>query len=318
MTEGRRAGNGPAPRLLGAAAMLMAMAAAVASGCAQEAQDDVPDASGDDSPDSSAPAEVALVTGSTGGLGREVALGLAADGTHVLIHGRDRERGLEVVQEIEAAGGTADFLRADLASLDEVRELGDTVLEEYARLDILVNNAGVWLEPEDGRVLSDDGHELHFQVNYLSHYLLTRLLLPRLQESAPSRVVSVASSAQQPLDFDDVMLAEDYSSGRAYAQSKLAQILFTVDLAEELEGTGVLPVALHPATMMDTEMVLSRGAEPRASVEEGREAVLNAIRSDDVEPGAYFNGLESTRAHGQVYDEEARDRLRRLSAELTA
>jgi hypothetical protein len=158
-----------------------------------------------------------LVTGSTDGLGREVALRVAATGAHVIVHGRNRERGLEVVGEIERAGaGSASFHAADLASLAEVRALGETVLREHDRLDVLVNNAGIWLNDGERR-LSEDGYELHFAVNYLSGFLLTRLLLPRLLESAPSRVVNVASAAQTPLDFDDVMLER---GGRAYAQSK--------------------------------------------------------------------------------------------------
>ncbi len=262
--------------------------------------------------------EIVLVTGSTGGLGREVALALADRDTHVIVHGRDRERGLEVVGRIEEqAGGSASFHAADLASLDEVRTFAETVLARYHRLDVLVNNAGIWLEPEQGRVVSEDGHELHFQVNYLSHYLLTRRLLPRLVDSAPARIVNVASGAQQPLDFDNIMLEHGYSDGRAYAQSKLAQILFTRDLARELEGSGVLVTALHPATMMDTGMVLSRGARPRSSVEEGVEAVVNLVRGDEVEHGAYYNGLVQARPHRQAESPEARERLRRLSDELT-
>ncbi len=265
-----------------------------------------------------AEARVALVTGSTSGLGREVALRIASSGAHVIVHGRSEERGREVVREIEAEGaGSATFHAADLASLDEVRRFAETVLAEYDRLDVLVNNAGVWLEPDDGRVVTEDGYELHFQVNYLSHFLLTHLLLPRIQESAPARIVNVASSAQRPIDFDDVMLEEDYSDGRAYAQSKLAQILFSMKLADELEGTEVVVTALHPATFMDTDMVLSRGAEPRASVNEGADAVMNLVTSGDVESGAFFNGLAETEANEQAYDAGSLERLWRLSAELT-
>lgn len=261
---------------------------------------------------------VALVTGSTGGLGREVALRLGASGFHVIVHGRNVDRGMEVVREIEAGGeGTAVFHAADLASYAEVRELAATVLREYDRLDVLVNNAGIWLEPEDGRVLSADGHELHFQVNYLSGFLLTHLLLPRLEGSGPARIVNVASAAQRPIDFDNVMLEEGYSDGRAYSQSKLAQVMFTFDLAEALAGTDLVVVALHPATFMDTDMVLSRGAQPRSSVEDGAEAVVNLIRASDVESGTYYSGLSPARANDQAYDAEARDRLRELSRRLT-
>jgi|GEM_PF-159537 len=265
-------------------------------------------------------APVILITGSTGGLGREVALEMGSTGAHVIIHGRNEERGREVVEAIEAEGiGSAEFIAADLASLDETRRLAEEVRSRVDRLDVLVNNAGVWLEADDGRVITDDGFEFHFQVNYLSHFLLTRELLPLIRASGsdarPARIVNVASTAQRPIDFDDVMMEEGYSDGRGYAQSKLAQILHAFDLAEALDGEPVLVLALHPATMMDTDMVLSRGAQARASVDEGREAVVNLITSPDVRSGQYFRGLTPTEAHDQAYDEEARERLRQLSLE---
>jgi NAD(P)-dependent dehydrogenase (short-subunit alcohol dehydrogenase family) len=259
---------------------------------------------------------VILITGSTDGLGREVAVALARPGTHLIVHGRNRDRGAEVVRDIEAAGGSGRFLLADLADLAQVRALAETVLREYDRLDVLVNNAGIWLPAERGRELSRAGHELHFAVNYLSHYLLTRTLLPLLEASAPARIVNVASGAQRPIDFDDVMMERGYSDGRGYAQSKLAQVLHTFDLARRLEGTGVSVNALHPATMMNTPMVLSRGAQTRSSVEEGRDAVIHLITSPEMGTGGYFNGTRPARAHAQAYDEEARARLRTLSDDL--
>ncbi len=261
--------------------------------------------------------QVALVTGSTSGLGRELALRLGSMGTHVIVHGRNRERGMEVVEAIESeAGGSARFYRADLASFEQVREFGVAILRDYDRLDILINNAGIARTP-DGRALSEDGHELIFQVNYLSHFLLTRMLLPRLLESAPSRLVNVSSGAQRPIDFDDVMLENNFSRGRAYAQSKLAQVMFTFDLAEELEGRGVIVNTLHPATYMDTPMVRRAGVTPRATVDEGADAVMALVTSPDIGSGGYFVGLRPGRANDQAYDEEARARLWRLSEELT-
>jgi NAD(P)-dependent dehydrogenase (short-subunit alcohol dehydrogenase family) len=261
---------------------------------------------------------VALVTGSTGGLGRELARRLAADGAHVIVHGRNQERGDELVAEIAAAGkGSARFIAADLASFAEVRQLAATILEDYDRLDLLINNAGIWLEDEDGRQVSDDGHELTFQVNYLSGFLLTHMLLPLVKESAPARIIQVSSVAQRPVDFSNVMLEQNYSAGAAYGQSKLAQILFTVDLATELQGTGVLTAAVHPASMMNTDMVLERGARARSTVEEGTEAVMNAVRTPELESGTYFQGLQARQANAQAYDAEARARLRALSVELT-
>lgn len=259
---------------------------------------------------------VILITGSTGGLGREVALSLGTTGDHVIVHGRNRERGLEVVEEIERSGSSASFYQADLASVDEVRRLGEAILRDYDRIDVLVNNAGIWLSGDDARRLSPDGYELSFAVNYLSGFLLTHMLLPLIPNGPDSRIVNVASGAQTPIDFDDPMMEEGYSGSRSYGQSKLAQVMFTFDLAELLADRGIVVNTLHPATLMDTDMVIEAGVQPRSSVEEGRDAVLNLIDSPDLESGQYFSGLRPARANRQAYDEEARARLRELSEEL--
>ncbi|MEK9507685.1 SDR family NAD(P)-dependent oxidoreductase [Gaopeijia maritima] len=267
-------------------------------------------------PDAPAPGQrVVLITGSTSGLGREVALALGAAGDHVIVHGRSEERGSAVVDSIRALGGSARFVRADFASLADITAMAEQIDSDYDRLDVLVNNAGIWLEGP--RQLSDDGHELHFQVNYLATWLLTESLSVLLQRSAPARVVNVASIAQQPLDFDDVMLESGYSDGRAYAQSKLAQIMITRVHAEALEDSGVTVNALHPATMMDTNMVLSRGAQARASVDEGAEALLHLINAPNLGTGGYFNGMQPARPHDQAFDAEALARLVELSEEWT-
>ena len=258
-------------------------------------------------------ARVVLITGSTSGLGREVALTLASSGDHVIVHGRSLDRGRALVEQIVEAGGSARFYAADFAGLDAVRDLAARIRADYPRLDVLINNAGIWLDGD--RQLSREGHELHFQVNYLAGFVLTELLLPLLRESEPSRIVNVSSIAQAPIDFDDVMLETGYSDGRAYAQSKLAQIMYTFELAERLKDSNVSVNALHPATMMDTPMVLSRGARPRASVEEGEEAVLHLVNGAGLGSGHYFDGLEAREAHEQAYDESAVRRLITLSRE---
>jgi NAD(P)-dependent dehydrogenase (short-subunit alcohol dehydrogenase family) len=261
---------------------------------------------------------VILVTGSTDGLGREVARRLAAGGAHVIVHGRNRERGTALVEEIERAGhGSATFHAADLADLAEVRRLGDTILREYDRLDILINNAGIWIPRGTERTLSADGHEMHFAVNYLSGFLLTQMLLPLLERSAPARIINVASIAQTPIDFSNVMLEQGYSGSRAYGQSKLAQILFTVELANELRDRNISVNALHPATLMNTSMVEEAGARPRSTVGEGADAVMQLVTMEEPGTGRYFNGLEESRANAQAYDAEARSRLMALSRELT-
>ena len=180
-----------------------------------------------------------------------------------MVHGRDAERGAQVVADIESAGGAATFLRADLAKLAEVRRLAAAVQDETDRLDILINNAGIGTAG-GVRQESADGFELRFAVNYLAGFLLTSLLLPLLRASAPARIVNVSSAGQQAIDFADVMLTRGYSGARAYCQSKLAQILFTFDLAEKLADTGITATCLHPATYMDTTMVRRAGVTPSA------------------------------------------------------
>ena len=145
------------------------------------------------------------------------------------------------------------------------------------------------------------------------------MLLPLLKASAPSRIVNVASLGQHPIDFDDVMIAKGYDGSRAYAQSKLAQIMFTIDLAARLNGSGVTVNSLHPATYMNTTMVREGGITPISTVEQGGEAILHLAVGDDVagKTGLFFNGLQQARANPQAYDATARQRLRALSLELT-
>ena len=234
------------------------------------------------------------------------------------MHGRDADRGAQVVADIEKAGGAATFLRADLASLAEVRRLATAVQDATDRLDILINNAGIGTAG-GVRQESADGFELRFAVNYLAGFLLTSLLLPLLRAAAPARIVNVSSAGQQAIDFADVMLTRGYSGARAYCQSKLAQVMFTFDLAEKLAGTGVTATCLHPATYMDTTMVRRAGVTPVSTVEQGAEAILNLAVSPALEgrSGLYFNGLREARAHSQAYDAEARQRLWALSLKLT-
>jgi NAD(P)-dependent dehydrogenase (short-subunit alcohol dehydrogenase family) len=258
-----------------------------------------------------------LVTGATDGLGRRVAFDLAAAGATVLLHGRNRERLETTLEEIRRETGNEKLssYRADLSSLGEVRALAEQVLTGQDRLDVLVNNAGV-IAGE--RRESEDGYELTFAVNYLTHFLLTRLLVPLLRDSAPARVVNVASAGQSPIDFDDVMLERGYDPMRAYTQSKLAQVMFTFELAERLRDSGVTVNALHPASLMDTRMVLETFGRSMSTVEEGAEATVRLATSPDLEgiTGRYFDGTREGRADPQAYHEEARKRLWTLSEEL--
>jgi NAD(P)-dependent dehydrogenase (short-subunit alcohol dehydrogenase family) len=265
--------------------------------------------------------KTALVTGSTDGVGRLVVCRLADQGARVLVHGRDRRRGEQVLEQIRATGrGSAIFLPADFSSLAEVRRLADTVRQHSDRLDVLINNAGIGSGGSGAtRETSQDGYELRFAVNYLAGFLLTRLLLPLMRLSKPARIVNVSSLGQLPIDFDDVMLRQGYTGGRAYTQSKLAQIMFTFDLAREFDPTIITANCLHPATYMATTMVRQSGVTPISTVEEGADAILNLAVSEELDgrSGEFYNGLRLSRANAQAYDESARERLRALSMRLT-
>jgi NAD(P)-dependent dehydrogenase (short-subunit alcohol dehydrogenase family) len=263
-----------------------------------------------------------LITGATDGLGRALAGELAASGATLLIHGRDDARGQQTLEEIRAATGNErlHWLRADLASLEQVGALAQQVTRQIERLDALVNNAGIGTTlPGNGqRMESRDGLELRFAVNYLSGYLLTRLLLATLRSSAPARIVNVSSAGQAPIDFDDVMLERHYDGVQAYCQSKLAQVMFTVDLADELRGSGVTANCLHPATFMPTKMVRAAGYEPASPLQAGVKATLRLVADPELDgvTGRYFNGLQPAEPHRQTADVKARRRLAALSKQL--
>jgi NAD(P)-dependent dehydrogenase (short-subunit alcohol dehydrogenase family) len=267
--------------------------------------------------------KVILVTGSTDGLGKEVASYLAWQQATVLLHGRNREKGEATRLELQekTRNYTLQYYNADFASFNEVRTMAKTILANHNQLDVLINNAGIGVRSlQAQRELSAEGHELRFTVNYLSHVLLTHQLLPLLRRSTPSRIINVASSGQRSIDFEDVMLERDYDDWQAYQQSKLAQVMFTFDLAKELRGNGVTVNSIHPATLMNTKMVYDSPFFdiPTSTVEEGAEALEYLAISPDLEgvTGKYFDGRKMAEPNAQAYSKEARRRLRELSREL--
>lgn len=259
-----------------------------------------------------------LITGSTDGLGREVAQRVAALGAHVIIHGRNAERGAEVVQSITASGkGSARFYAADFGSIAAVRAFAASILRDYRQLDVLVNNAGVLVPGNQPRRTSSDGHEWQFAVNYLPGFILSHELRPLLKAAAPSRIIYVASLAQSPIEFDDVMLEQPGASSRGYGQSKLAQIIMTEDMAPDLAPMGISIVALHPATMMNTSMVTGSGMRPRTTVDEGADALMQLVTMASLPTGTYYNGQQPATPNAQTRNAEARAKLRALSKSLT-
>ena len=262
-----------------------------------------------------------LITGSTDGLGEATAEKLVQHGASVLVHGRSEQKLERALAKLGAdRGARVRGVLADLASLEQVRRLARDVERRVERLDVLVNNAGVVVM--DKRRESRDGFEMTFAVNYLSHFLLTAELMPLLRRSSPARIVNVASLGQAPVNFEDPMAERDYEGFRAYARSKLAQIMFTIELADRLREAGeggVTVNTLHPATFMDTQMLREGlGRAGRTDVAEGVEALFRLVADPELAglSGRYFDQLEEATADAQAYDADARRRLWALSEEL--
>ncbi|MQA13710.1 MAG: SDR family NAD(P)-dependent oxidoreductase [Pseudonocardiaceae bacterium] len=265
--------------------------------------------------------QVVLVTGTTGGLGRALAERLAALGATVVMHGRHGGRLERACEQIRAAvpGAVLHPAVADLSCLAEVNGLADRVLAERPALHALVNNAGVGFGSDSSRrETSTDGIELRLAVNHVAGALLIRRLLPLLQASAPSRIVQVASLGQAPIDLADPQLERGYDGWQAYAQSKLAQVMLTRDLAGELDPETVTINALHPATFMDTGMVCEGGIAPQSSVGEGLEATLRLLADPGLDgvSGRFFDGTREARPHHTADDPAARARVRELTDDL--
>jgi len=270
-----------------------------------------------------------LITGGTGGIGKATAAGLASMGARVGITGRDRARAERAATDIAAESGNpaVDVFDADLSSQAEVRRMAGEVLAAYPRLDVLVNNVGgFWAH----RHTTADGLEHTFALNHLAPFLLTSLLLERLMDSAPARIVTVSSGAQSmgKIDFDDLMGEQDYSGQRAYNQSKLANVMFTYELAKRLEGTGVTATALHPG-MTDTAFSAEDPARSMAPIvfaarpfmkspKKGADTAVYLASSTEVEgvTGQYFANRKAKKSHDASYDAMTTGRLWQVSADL--
>jgi retinol dehydrogenase 14 len=269
-----------------------------------------------------------LITGATSGIGRATALGLARMGAHLAITGRDRVRTEDAAREIRAAaGGQVDVLVADLSSQSDVRRLAEQVLQSLSRIDVLINNVGGYWNT---RHVTVDGLERTFALNHLAPFLLTNLLLNKLKQSAPARVVTVSSNAHAAgrIDFGDLQGERSYSGARAYSQSKLANILFSYELARRLPAASVTANVLHPG-LVNT----SFGAEDPAGVQKllvpllrpfmktparGAATSIHLASAPDLErvTGRQFVNSQPTRSSKPSFDEAVAARLWQVSSDL--
>lgn len=263
--------------------------------------------------------KIVLVTGSTDGIGQQTALELARMGAHVLVHGRSEQRAAAVRDEIRRLSDNphVDAIAADLAALRHMRQLANTLRQRYDRLDVLINNAGVFMNE---RRLTEDGLEMTFAVNHLAPFLLTQLLMDSLQAAHDARIITVSSVAHQraTVDFDDLQGERQFDGYRAYALSKLGNILFTYELAERLAGTGITANCLHPG-VITTKLLQTGFNMSGASLQQGAATSVYLASSQEVAnvTGTYFVDKRPTPSAPLTHDRELRQRFWRVSEELT-
>ncbi len=273
--------------------------------------------------------KIVLITGGTSGIGKAAALALAEMGAEVVVTGRNEEKGRAAVEEIRRESGNekVSLMLADLAVQAEVRRLAEEFQERHDRLDVLVNNAGVI---QGQRTETPDGIETTLAINHLAPFLLTNLLLDLLEQSAPSRIITVSSDAQRwgKIDFDDLQSERRYRAFPVYGMTKLANIMFTYELAERLRDTGVVVNCMHPGSV-NTEFgknnrspftLLFRAFKPfMRSPEKGADTIVYLAASPDVEgmTGKYLSDRKVMAASEEAYDESVRKRLWEVSEELT-
>lgn len=235
--------------------------------------------------------KVILITGSTDGIGKQAALELAGTGATVLLHGRNLSRGKAVLEEIrqQTQNENLKLFIADFAALEQVRQLPDQIREQHARLDVLVNNAGVYMR---NRQLTEDGFETTFAVNHLAPFLLTNLLLELLKQSAPSKIINVSSMAHKgaQFDFDNLQGERKFEAYDAYSRSKIANLLFTYELAHRLANTGVTVNALHPGVIATKMLRAGFGSMGGSPVAEGAARIAYLVNTPGIEKesGKYF------------------------------
>jgi NAD(P)-dependent dehydrogenase (short-subunit alcohol dehydrogenase family) len=275
--------------------------------------------------------KIILITGANSGIGKATATALAEMGAHIVMVSRDLEKGEQARLDVAriSRNNQVDIMQCDLASLDSIRRFASEFLSKYSRLDVLINNAGIYTEK---RMLTSEGFEYQIGVNHLGPFLLTRLLLPLLKKSSPSRIINVSSAAHfgGRIDFNDLHLEHRYSSWKSYAQSKLANVLFTYELAHRLTGTGVTVNCLHPG-LVNTRFAYDRKSERpnplmklmkpfTITPESGAETSVYLAASPEVEgvTGKYFQKRKEKASSRASYDLVVAEKLWNLSEVLTS
>jgi NAD(P)-dependent dehydrogenase (short-subunit alcohol dehydrogenase family) len=270
---------------------------------------------------------ICVITGATRGIGRATAEGLVRLGASVVLICRRQQDGEEVSRELTPSGVPPEVVVADLSSQSSIRSAAEQIRSRWPRLQVLINNAGVFTRR---RELTVDGMETQFAVNHLAYFLLTNLLLDQLKAGAPSRIINVSSGAHAgaTIEFENLQGERDYHGGEAYARSKLANILFTYELARRLRGTGVTANCLHPGVIA-TRLLASYMGIPAAGgalartfgakPEKGAETILYLASSPEVEglSGKYFSHGKPVSSSPESYDETTGRRLWEISERLT-
>ncbi len=260
-----------------------------------------------------------LITGSTDGIGKQSAIDLAKKGYYVLVHGRSDESVRQALEEIGSASGRDDLdgFSSNFESLRQVYEMAQNIKQQYDHLDILINNAGIF---QKEREMTGDGYEKTFQVNYLAHYLLTRLLLGLLEKSESARVVNVSSMVHATaIDFDNLQGEQDFMGSKAYGISKLCNVLFSYKLARETEASHITSNCLHPG-VISTKLLKQHYGDIGSAVEEGTENVVYVATSEDIEgvSGKYFVNQMPQSSATVSYEPHVQDKLWDVSEQMVA
>jgi retinol dehydrogenase 12 len=265
--------------------------------------------------------KVCLVTGATGGIGLVTAQALALQGAHVVIVSRNAEKCAQVTTQLKAKTGHADieYIAGDLSAMNQVREVAEQFLTRHDRLDVLINNAGAVFS---SRQVSADGYEMTMALNHLNYFYLTQLLQDALLKSAPARIINVSSDAHKggSINFDDLMSEKKYNAFGVYAMSKLANVLFTYELARRLEDSGVTANTLHPGFVASNfgrsnggmwGMLMPLAHMFAISPEKGGETTIYLASSPEVDgvTGKYFAKKQAVKSNAASYDQAVQKRL---------